>query len=129
MNITVEWHNVERTILLYTFAAAWEWEEYYSAIEQGLWLLDSVQHPVHVICNFEQTDLLPPKALSHFGRGLQVLVATPANLGWVVIVGASGLVAIVGRVVRNLYPTTKTCVVDALTMAEAYTILGLGVGD
>lgn len=127
MGINVEWGNAERTLLIYTFSAHWEWDEYYEATDRGRDMIASVGHYVDVIFDFDQTRVVPQGALKHFGNSFKGFADAPPNVSRMVVVGATGLLVIIGNVLRNLYPRAASNVFEALTIEQAYNILSAGV--
>jgi hypothetical protein len=68
MAVQVNWDDKEHTILLYTFACTWTWDELYTAIDEGLALTESISHTIYIIVDFQKSRGLPPKAFSHFNH-------------------------------------------------------------
>jgi hypothetical protein len=123
MGISVEWINPEQTILLYTFDAVWCWDNYDAATVYGYQLIAASPYWVDAICDLSRVDSPPPRALSNFARGFCMPVNAPPNLNRLVMVGASGLLRVIGQVVLNRYPQDRDRVLHALTLEQAYQML------
>ncbi len=122
MGIQVRWDNPQQDILLCVFEETWNWQDYHAAMQQGRALIDSVDHSVDVIFDFQRTHFAPSGALRHLGNSFRSLA--DANLNRLVIVSATGILHIIVEVLTNLYPRTAASMSQAVTMKEAYKLLG-----
>ena len=68
MPVTVEWDDAAHTIVRYTFAGDWEWEDFLALREQVDVMLDSVEQPVGVILHIPDLKALPPNIYSRVGE-------------------------------------------------------------
>ncbi len=127
MNITVEWANLEHTLLIYTFMEEWGWDDYYTATDQGRAMISAQSHPVDVIFDFSASRIVPTGALKHFGNMFRGFADQPSNLNRMVVVGAMGLLVIIGNVLRNLYPKASANVFETHTIEEAFRLLSASV--
>lgn len=127
MGIAIDWANAEHTLLIYTFSAAWDWDHYYAVTDMGRDMIAGENHYVDVIFDFSESRLVPKGALKHFGNTFRGLSDQPQNMNRMVVVGAMGLLVIIGNVLRNLYPKATANVFEALTIEEAYGILSASV--
>jgi hypothetical protein len=59
MGITVEWDDVEHTIIRMTYAGSWTLEELRAKGMDAILMLRTVDHPVYVISDFTETANLP----------------------------------------------------------------------
>ncbi len=64
MPITVDWYNVERTALLYTYKGSWTWGDFDEAVGQGNALMQSVPYTVHVVLNLSNAFIIPSDIIS-----------------------------------------------------------------
>lgn len=64
-NINVQWDNIHRSVIRFTFRNHWTWRECETALLKGMVLLDSVNHPVDIIYDMSESLLPPQKAMTH----------------------------------------------------------------
>jgi hypothetical protein len=121
MPITVQWANAERTVVLYRVFEQWTWDEFHAANRLSNDLFGSVDHPVDLICDFSESQSIPPRVLSNIGRALRQ--KRPSNLRQIVAVGITGLLRNLADVLRTLYPNATANVIDAHTLDHAYRLL------
>lgn len=121
MSIQVEWADTDHTILHYHFSQNWTWEEFHAANDRGRMLVSSVEHPVDMIFELEFGMIVPPRVLSNMTRTLRE--RPPANFNRVVLIGANGLVRNLANVLRTLYPSQMSRVVEAQTVQHALRLL------
>lgn len=126
MGIQVRWDNPQKDILLCIFEESWNWQDYQAAMEQGRALIDSVDYAVDVIFDFQRTHFAPSGALRHLGNSFRSLA--DAHLNRLVIVGATGILHIIVEVLNNLYPRTAETMTQAVTLEQAYKLLGREAG-
>jgi hypothetical protein len=63
--VLVFWDNPEKTLLVYDFAATWDWTAFYSAKAKGDSMLDSINYEVAVVFNGPSDIRLPENFLSN----------------------------------------------------------------
>jgi len=66
MSVHVEWDSEERSIILWSFVGRWTWGEFDDAFKTVRAMLDSINHPVDIICDMRQMSILPPDIVSRF---------------------------------------------------------------
>jgi carbohydrate-binding DOMON domain-containing protein len=72
MNITVDWDDDSKRIVVYTFRATWMWEDFFKAVEKAKALIDTAPGDVGVIMGGETRYMrLPPNSLTHFRSALR----------------------------------------------------------
>jgi hypothetical protein len=121
MTILVEWDNPQQTIIRYTYISPWYWEDYYNANCQASKMLASVGHCVDVLFDFRRSPVIPQGGFGHFRRTLHE--TRPLNMGRVVTLGASGIMVVIGNILRSFYPNSTAHFFSVRTEAEAYNIL------
>lgn len=89
MGITVSWDNPEMTIIRYDFEGRWTWGEFYAATSKAGALRNNIEHEVHVIGNFEDSENPPTGAVLHVRRALQI---SPKNVGTIIIAGGGAFI-------------------------------------
>lgn len=65
MSVSINWANDERTIVTYTFAEPWTWDEFYRCWD---WLkaeLDASTQPVSIIMDMRGVTRIPPDIMKH----------------------------------------------------------------
>jgi len=87
MNINVVWDDEAKTILRYVYEKNWNWTDFHTAAKQAYEMLDTVDHTVNVIMDFQNASLIPQGAITQVQRAF----STPRhrNIGTTVIVGAA----------------------------------------
>ena len=84
MKLPVEWENEEKTIIRMIFAGNWNWHDFYEANVAVVALMQSVEHTVHTIADFRQSQGIPlDSPLVHARNAISAL---PDNWGILVIV-------------------------------------------
>lgn len=123
MGVTIHWDNPEKTIIRYDFADPWTWEELVQVFIDDDALLDSVDHPVHLVFNAETMRTVPSRPLAVF-RDLADEVKP--RTGLLVIAGNNLWFQKLGEIFYNVYgvnleglPGIKT----VSTLAEARALI------
>jgi hypothetical protein len=120
MPINAQWDNQSHTIIRYHVQGSWELEEYSRANFHTWTMIDSVEHPVHVIVDFTNANGFPKNLLSfasttnsqiHPRQELIIGVKIPTYLQTVVGLAVRAF----PRLGHNLFFTQ--------TLAEAYDII------
>jgi hypothetical protein len=88
MAVVVDWTDPDKKIVRYDFPAQWTWDELYDAMNQVNEMLATVPHMVYVIISFENSNGLPPGALTHLRIGT---LKAASNWGGGVFIGVSSL--------------------------------------
>jgi hypothetical protein len=126
MGILVKWDNAEQTILLCAFEESWSWNDYHAAMQQGREMMEDVNRAVDVIFDFQRTHFAPSGALRNLGSSFSKL--SDASLNRLVIVGATGILHIIVDVLGNRYPDAASKMIHAVSIEQAYKLLGQGAG-
>lgn len=120
MAVEVRWTNAEQIVLLYTFSAAWTWDEYYAATTRGRAMVESVDHMVVTIIDLSASRALPPGALTHLRRAT---THQHPNLGPVILVGLNRFIRAMSDMLSRIYPLAAQKVRIVATLDEAYALL------
>ncbi len=120
MNIEVVWDNDQKTILRYIYGKSWTWADFNTAAKVAYDMLDTVDHKVSVIMDFQNANIIPQGAITQVQRAF----STPrhANISTTLIVGSSAntfLQAIAG-VGRKLSRSNDWQLTFVSTLPEAY---------
>lgn len=103
MNIEVLWDDEAKTAIRYVYKEAWDWNDYYAAINAADQLLDCVSYQVAAIHDFRSASMLPKGAITHMQKGFAA--KRHRNLGMLVFVGANMFIQSIERVGRKLAPS------------------------
>lgn len=130
MPIDVEWDNEAKSIIRQTFEGKWTWKEFLDAsnIESRNYI-QSVEHKVHVISDFRESDGLPISG-SALSYAKQVMMDFPENGGLVVIVDESYLLNSLVNIFRKIFRGNmgkRTYAVK--TIEEAYALIEAQNGE
>ena len=68
MTVRVDWVDTDHSILLYTLACRWTWDELYQAADKGIAMTHTVSHNICVIVDHQSSQGLPPGAFAQFNR-------------------------------------------------------------
>lgn len=102
MGVEVEWDNAAKTVIRFSYAGRWTWDEMYRAVDTSTALIDSVPHPIAMIIDMSESAGVPPGAMTH-GRAIQQR-AHP-HVVMQVTVNAGGFVMSMARAFSKLYGT------------------------
>lgn len=120
MSVTVDWFNEEKTIIKYQFEGQWKWEELYIALQQVDVMMNSVQHTVYIIVDYQKSSGVPAGALTHLRSS--TMKAAP-NWGGGVFIGISSLVQALLNVFTSLNKKLGERYATAKNMETAYSII------
>lgn len=120
MPITVVWGNEEQSILHYSLADPWDWEEFYKVTESGRQMREARgAAPASVIIDFTEARKIPSGAMSHFGNMFRRGTAGTNHVQRIVIVKPSGFVLALGQMLLKLYPVAVQKVMFVNSIEEA----------
>lgn len=85
MAIRASWANAEKTIIRQDYDGAWTWEEFFESSRQSSEMMATVSHRVDIVADMKPGTM--PKSGTSITYARNVLRATPANWGILVIVG------------------------------------------
>lgn len=91
MTISVEWYNIERTIIVWTFPEHFTIADFISATDASFKLAEQIDHAHCVIFDLTRNRRLPSGALAQMRTAQQRAVASPKYL-FTVSVGGSRMV-------------------------------------
>ena len=125
MNITVVWDNDEKTILRYIYGKNWNWTDFRKVAKEAYQMLDTVDHKVNIIMDFQNAQLVPQGAITNVQRAFST--RRHANINVTVIVGASAnnflqAIAGIGRTLTRSSSNDWQLSFVA-TLPEAYALL------
>ncbi|MBK8024806.1 MAG: hypothetical protein IPK19_26155 [Chloroflexi bacterium] len=123
MPVIVAWDNDERTIVRTESSGHWTWEEYHTGVDQALALINSVDHPVHLI-NVRHPDAVAPEgyALPHLRRLMRNL---PKNHRMTIMVNPNMQNKMMMGVFRRVVPIFSLTFMMARTLDEARNMIAL----
>jgi hypothetical protein len=97
MPITVDWDNLQQTIILFTYNRPWTWREFDAAVEQTLALVNTVDHKVDIIFDLRNGGFPPRDAVWRFKTAAEL---SHPNVGQYVYVAPSMLAHFVKNVIQ-----------------------------
>jgi hypothetical protein len=124
MSVEIQWDNPEKTTLRYSITIPWTWNEFWTAFEQSLRMIDEVEGKVDYI--FGDTDqasrTLPPGFLTQMGA---VVRKRHPRAGLTVFVSKeqSSSRTLWYRLASSVYPALSEKFVFAQTLDEARILL------
>ncbi len=83
MPITVQWANDEKTVLLESFADAWDLDDYTQMIDQAAELLASVPHIVDIVVDASRSRVPTTSLIPAIRYGIQKLPPNQGVTVWV----------------------------------------------
>ena len=119
MPITSEWGNPQKTIIHSVFDPVWTLDEYHGMIDTMHKMVISVDHPVHFISDFTNSNASPAKLLS---TGRHIENTKTENSGINVIVNANGFLKAMANVSQRLF-LKDVQIYFADSVEEAYQIV------
>lgn len=118
MGITVEWDNLEKTIILCTYRDTWTWEEFFWAAQKASALQDTVQHTVDMVLDMRDSASTPSGVT---GKFREIARIHHPNTGIRVLVTHTDVIKVLFQVFASVYrpAARKYQVVDSLEKAYA----------
>jgi hypothetical protein len=120
MPIHVVWYDETKTIIVWEFDGAWEWQDYHAAINTAVVMIKSVNHVVDSIMDVRRNRSLPPNALK---EGKRWFVVAPSNFGVTVVAGGSGLIRGIATTIGAVYKQFSERILIAATVDDAVKII------
>jgi hypothetical protein len=117
MSVGVEWDNDGKTAIRFIYQDSWTWEEFHSSIQQGLLLMDTVNHSVDHIYDVTEAGSMPSGAIGQFSR-LRNQRQHP-NIRRRVLVGANRFIRLFSDVIIKIYPDVQNNFFVVATLDEA----------
>ncbi len=99
--IELDWDDLQKTIIRYTFIDPWTWDEYYATNDKRDAMLSSVPHIVNIILDFRRGKQIPSQAMTHFRKAA---AWDSPQRGGVVILGIHNMLQALGNIMMILYP-------------------------
>ena len=116
MSIEIAWDDEAQTIIRFTFASPWTWNEYSQAIAAAWDLAKSVDHPTDTITDMSQSRLWPDGVFTNIRRSV---VEIPETTQCVVLVGGGLFVDMAIGVLRRVYRSPGARFMLAKSVEEA----------
>lgn len=101
MGVYVSWDNAEKTILRYTFENDWAWDEYLVCLQKGRQLTRGVRHPVCILNDASNTNVIPTRFVSLVQSVIQF---SPPNTGLAIILTSDRYFKVLYRVLAHVLP-------------------------
>jgi hypothetical protein len=118
-NISTEWDNDEKTVLRVTYHPGWSWDDVENNMVVEEEMLNSVDHRVDVITDYQGSQL-PPGAISRLPKIAQSPPYTHPNSGVIAMVGSPAFMKEVIGVYKHVYgQAAKLTMVNDLDEARA----------
>ncbi len=121
MNVTMDWENEARTVLRYTFAGDWDWDDF-SAV-----LVDHSQEfaldQLCIVIDLRQTTHIPTDAILHL---LPAANRAKQIGGKIVVIATSSIAVTTFRMFVTIYRSVGRKFYLAASDEEAATYLGIG---
>ncbi|MGB1288294.1 MAG: hypothetical protein ACPG7F_17295, partial [Aggregatilineales bacterium] len=95
MSIDVTWDTDAKTVLMVSYEKPWTWDEFNQAIDDVQMLLDSVNHPVHMIFDIRGAGFPPQGAMQRFRRTTQI---NHPNVDLLIYIAPSMLARFIGTI-------------------------------
>ncbi len=116
MPIEVSWGNPQKTIIHSAFNQTWTLEDGHNMIDEMYKLTSSVNHRVHVIIDFSNSQSSPAKLLT---AGNHIEKRSSPNMGISVIVKANGFLRAMSQLIMKMFvKNQKLYFVDTLDEAR-----------
>ncbi len=119
--VTIEWLNEEKQTVLVTYLRdGWTWDDFHRVVDEQYKLVASVAYVVDILVDVRNTHWMPKGG--SLASGIRKINNAHERQGHTVIVGASGVIAIIARsLLKLLGNRQKFHFVD--TLDEATTLL------
>jgi hypothetical protein len=117
VSITVEWDDLQKTIVRHVYGATWEWDEYLASFQQIAALAGEVDYRIGVLAETAAIKKIPPNAIFFGSRAIRHL---PPNVVLYVVVSPSPLTIAIVRAIRSI---TKFNLEIALSDDEARSMI------
>ena len=118
--ISIEWDNLEQTVMLHVYVGKWSLDDYEAAAKRAYGMIDAVDHPVDLIIDLSQSDE-PPLRITPVA--IRVSEAQHPLQKRIVIIGASSLMMMMYEGGKRLVPHLLKHVYLTKTRDEARALL------
>lgn len=119
MSVAVVWDDNEKSTIRFVFEGSWTIDELYVAFDEQTRMLDSVDHQVDVIVDFQESNAVPDHLIANFSRIFQSSGSSHPNTGMTVLVGVGGFAQILADLFSKFFARLPT----ASTLEEAHAII------
>ena len=126
MAITVEWHNVEHTVLRLKFLGSWNWDELHRAIDVADSISSDRPFPADAIVDLTHADTLPAGSLldpDFRAHAQEMLRRANGRHGRIVVVGASSWIVSLYGMFRGLLGPRAGTIAFSDSLPQAYDLL------
>jgi len=101
MPLIASWVNEEKTIILLKHLGRWTWDEIFDVFQEGIQMLNTVDHTVHVLIDHSEDEGGPVNFVSELPR--LASLSMPPNVGMLIQVGTTGVTRIGNQMFSRLY--------------------------
>ncbi|MEO8392565.1 MAG: hypothetical protein ABI700_06200 [Chloroflexota bacterium] len=105
MGVSADWHNANQTIIRYTFADRWDWDEFYLRWEWVRQAMASVDHKVAMIIDMHETHHIPPNSMVHLRAVVQR--SNPNYAGVTVMISTGSIGPAISAILYKLNPALR----------------------
>lgn len=120
MPVNIGWYGKSQRLIQARFIEQWDVADFITTLENSASLMSQVNHPVHMIFNFNESTSTPRDLMAGFHFANRIL---PTNQGVVVYVRANAVIkAFILMAKRTGLQATKH-IYNADTREEAYQII------
>lgn len=99
--IELDWNDLQKTIIHYTFIDPWTWDEYYKTNPKRDMMLSTIPHVVDIILDFRRGKHIPSQAMTHFRKAA---AWDNPQRGIVVIIGVHSMLQSLANIMMRVYP-------------------------
>lgn len=126
MPVTVGWLDNSRTVIQFCYEGTYSWGEFHQAASNGLSMIQSVRHTVHIVVDALASKGMP--AGSPFPHLKQCLKDIPSNIGTVVIISQKMRVRMTLGIACKFYGGAERFIIVG-SEEEAHAILKARIGS
>lgn len=104
MPITVDWYEEEKRNICYRLIARWSWEDLFTAIDEAVVLLDSVDYPVNLVLDMTNTTHVPTLAVNSLAKVASAPTMTHPNTKQILMFGANKYIELMMNIFKKFFP-------------------------
>ena len=123
MAVNAEWHDPERTVIIYRVEGTWDWGEFYRAVVRANALLDTVAHTVDFLVDMSRSTSVPAMNPAVMPFAAHNPTLDHENAGVLVVAGASAFVKTIFDIFARFYSHSADRYYFSATLAGAESIL------
>jgi len=121
MPVTIDWFDAEKTAIVQTFVGDWTWEEHFEVIEEFREMMETVDHVVDYVANFEKVQGVPKGTLTNFRNALK---NSHPRTGMIVVISTNRFVNALLKTLTTLYNSVSNQgIYQVNTVEEAINLL------